>query len=499
MAFAPVTLGAVSDVLRSAGLLTEARATGDVAVTGVSQDSRTTRAGDLFLAWAGTASDAHEFVGDAVKQGAVATVVERRLPIGVPQLVVSDGRRAAALAADVVMGYPSRRLRTFAVTGTNGKTTTAILIRHLMGPDVPTAVIGTLGLLERNGVRPGSEKLTTPGPVQVAVWLRELADGGMSAVVFEASSHALDQRRLDALKFEVVVFTNLTQDHLDYHADLADYFAAKARLVELAAERGTIVVNRGDPAWDRLDTMGKAVRTFGIERPADVSARDLRLDAEGATFTLRVDGTERRVRTPLLARHNVENALAAAAAALAAGISLDAVVERLGTAPQVSGRLEAVVTSPFAVLIDFAHTPAALASALAAVKPLTRGRLIVLFGAGGDRDRAKRRPMAEAVAGVADVIVLTSDNPRTENPERILDDLEAGLVGVEYRRVSDRRAAIEEALRMARPGDTVVLAGKGHERYQVIGQEKRPFDERQIVADCLASMSSQGESRSGSK
>lgn len=487
-ASAPVMLDTVSDVLRSAGLLTEVRAAEDVAVSGVSQDSRSARKGDLFLAWAGTAADGHDFVGDAVRQGAVATVVERPLPIEVPQLVVKDGRRAAALAADVVMGFPSCRLRTLAVTGTNGKTTTAILIRHLMGPEVPTAVIGTLGLIEREGVRPGSEQLTTPGPVQVAVWLRELADGGMSAVVFEASSHALAQHRLDALEFEVVVFTNLSQDHLDYHADLEEYFAAKARLVELTAERGTVVVNRDDPAWDRLDTKGRVVRTFGIERAANVSAHDIRLDAQGATFTLRADGVERRVRTPLLARYNVENALAAAAAAMAAGVSLDVIAERLGTAPQVSGRLEAVLTSPFTVLIDFAHTPAALTGALAAVKPLTRGRLIVVFGAGGDRDRAKRRPMAEAVAHVADAIVLTSDNPRTEDPERILDDLATGLTGVEYRRVADRRAAIGEALRMARPGDTVVLAGKGHERYQVIGREKRSFDERQVVADCLARM-----------
>jgi UDP-N-acetylmuramoyl-L-alanyl-D-glutamate--2,6-diaminopimelate ligase len=179
----------------------------------------------------------------------------------IPQLVVSDGRRAAALAADTVMGSPSKRLRALAVTGTNGKTTTAILIRHLLGPERPTAVIGTLGLIEAGGVRPGSERLTTPGPVQVAVWLRELADGGMSAVVFEASSHALAQHRLDALAFEVVVFTNLSQDHLDYHADLAEYFGAKARLVELAAAHGTVVVNRGDPAWDRLDTKGRKVRS----------------------------------------------------------------------------------------------------------------------------------------------------------------------------------------------------------------------------------------------
>ncbi|MGE0159058.1 MAG: UDP-N-acetylmuramoyl-L-alanyl-D-glutamate--2,6-diaminopimelate ligase [Gemmatimonadales bacterium] len=483
----------MSLVLRSAGLLEESRAPGDVVVRGVSQDSRTTSAGDLFLAWKGTASDAHDFVGEAARRGAAAAVVEHPVDAPVPQLVVSDGRRAAALAADTVMGSPSKRLRSLAVTGTNGKTTTAVLIRHLIGGDVPTAVIGTLGLIEREGVRPGSERLTTPGPVQVAVWLRELADGGIGAVVFEASSHALAQHRLDALAFEVVVFTNLSQDHLDYHEDLADYFAAKARLVDLASQRGTVVVNRGDSAWDRLDVKGRKLRTYGVERSADVSAHELQLDARGASFLLRVDGAERHVRTPLLGRYNVENALAAAAAALAAGVSLDDVVERLGTAPQVSGRLEAVVTSPFVVLIDFAHTPAALASALAAVKPLTRGRLIVVFGAGGDRDRSKRRPMAEAVAGIADLAILTSDNPRTEDPERILDDLALGLAAADYRRVTDRREAIDLALRTARPGDTVVLAGKGHETYQVIGREKRPFDERRVVAEVLARLKAKGE------
>jgi UDP-N-acetylmuramoyl-L-alanyl-D-glutamate--2,6-diaminopimelate ligase len=456
----------------------------------VSQDSRTTSEGDLFLAWKGTARDAHDFVGDAVRRGAAAAVVERPVDAPVPQLVVTDGRRAAALAADTVMGSPSKRLRALAVTGTNGKTTTAILIRHLLGEDVPTAVIGTLGLIERDGVRPGSEQLTTPGPVQVAVWLRDLADGGIGVVVFEASSHALEQHRLDALAFQVVVFTNFSQDHLDYHAGLAEYFAAKARLVDLTAANATVVVNRGDSAWDRLDAKGRALRTYAVERPADVSAHRLELDERGTTFLLRVDGNERRVRTPLLGRYNVENALAAAAAALAAGVSLDDVVERLASAPQVSGRLEAVVSSPFTVLIDFAHTPAALASALSAVKPLTRGRLIVVFGAGGDRDRTKRRPMAEAVAGIADLVILTSDNPRTEDPEGILDDLAAGLEGVEYRRIADRREAIELALRTARPGDTVVLAGKGHETYQVIGREKRPFDERRIVSDSLARMRS---------
>jgi UDP-N-acetylmuramoyl-L-alanyl-D-glutamate--2,6-diaminopimelate ligase len=483
---AVTALDALSDVLRSADLLIEARRAEGVLVSGVSQDSRRVRAGDLFLAWKGTSSDAHDFVPSAVDRGAVASVVERPLALDVPQLVVRDGRRAAALAADVVMGSPSDELLTVGVTGTNGKTTTSLLIRHLLDPSIPTAVIGTLGLIERGGVRKGTDGLTTPGPVQVAVWLRELVDGGMGAVVMEASSHALEQRRLDGVRFDIAVFTNLTQDHLDYHGDLGEYLAAKARLVELVVPDGTVVVNRDEPAWRSLDVAGRTLRSFGIDAPADVSASDLELDASGARFTLRVDGVARRVESPLVGRYNVENALAATAVALAAGIGLDAIVERLASAPQTSGRMEAVVTAPFTVLIDFAHTPDALRSALTAVKPLTTGRLIVVFGAGGDRDAAKRRPMAEAVRGVADVIVLTSDNPRTEDPERILDDLAAGLEGASYRRIPDRREAIATALRMARPGDTVVLAGKGHETYQVVGTEKRPFDEREIVAACLA-------------
>jgi UDP-N-acetylmuramoyl-L-alanyl-D-glutamate--2,6-diaminopimelate ligase len=364
---AVTALDALSDVLRSADLLIEARRAEGVLVSGVSQDSRRVRAGDLFLAWKGTSSDAHDFVPSAVDRGAVASVVERPLALDVPQLVVRDGRRAAALAADVVMGSPSDELLTVGVTGTNGKTTTSLLIRHLLDPSIPTAVIGTLGLIERGGVRKGTDGLTTPGPVQVAVWLRELVDGGMGAVVMEASSHALEQRRLDGVRFDIAVFTNLTQDHLDYHGDLGEYLAAKARLVELVVPDGTVVVNRDEPAWRSLDVAGRTLRSFGIDAPADVSASDLELDASGARFTLRVDGVARRVESPLVGRYNVENALAATAVALAAGIGLDAIVERLASAPQTSGRMEAVVTAPFTVLIDFAHTPDALRSALTAV------------------------------------------------------------------------------------------------------------------------------------
>jgi len=483
---AVTSLDSVSDVLRSADLLLEGRRTEGVAVSGVSQDSRRVHAGDLFLAWKGTSCDAHDFVASAVEHGAVATVVERPLDLDVPQLVVRDGRRAAALAADLVMGSPSDELLTVGVTGTNGKTTTALLVRHLLSPTIPTAVIGTLGLIERGGIRKGTEGLTTPGPVQVAVWLRELVDGGMGAVVMEASSHALQQSRLDGVRFDIAVFTNLTRDHLDYHADLDAYFEAKARLVELVTPDGTVVVNLDEPAWKKLDIAGRRLRSFAIDAPANVSATEVELDASGARFELTVDGEGRSVRTPLIGRYNVENALAATAVAVTAGIGLEDIVERLRTAPQPSGRMEAVATSPFTVLIDFAHTPDALRNALSAVKPLTSGRLIVVFGAGGDRDAAKRRPMADAVRSVADVVVLTSDNPRTEDPEKILDDLAAGLEGAAYDRVTDRRAAIRHALEIAQPGDTVVLAGKGHETYQVVGTEKRPFDEREIVAACLA-------------
>jgi UDP-N-acetylmuramoyl-L-alanyl-D-glutamate--2,6-diaminopimelate ligase len=485
MTDAPLTVGLVGEVLRSADLLREFRGSGDVGVLGVCQDSREARSGDLFLAWQGTGVDAHDFVSDAAARGAVAAVVERFVDVDVPQLRVDDGRKAGAIAASAVMGSPHQRMFMVGVTGTNGKTTTAALVRHLLSRRGPTASIGTLGLTDEKGVRPGTEALTTPGPVQVAVWLWQLANGGMEAVVMEASSHALEQRRLDGIGFDVGVFTNLTQDHLDYHKDMAQYFGAKARLVELVAPHGTLVVNRDDPAWNALVSGGRPVRTFSVDSEADVRAENVRLGADGSAFILIIDDTRREVRLPLLGRYNIENALAAVAVGAVYGLDIDEIVAGLLTVPQVPGRLEAVVTSPFTVIIDFAHTPDALDGALSAVQSLTQGRLIVVFGAGGDRDASKRRPMAEAVARFADVIVLTSDNPRTEDPERILDDLAAGLVGSVYERQVDRRAAIRLALETAKGGDTVVLAGKGHETYQVLGNEKRPFDERVVVRECL--------------
>ncbi len=484
-----VTLQSVGEVLRSAGLLRELRGAGDVAVSGASQDSRSIRPGDLFLAWKGTATDAHEFVAAAAAAGAAAAIVEHPVAADLPQLVVRDGRKAAALAADAVMGSPWSRLFVAGVTGTNGKTTTALLARHLLSRRGAARAIGTLGLVDDEGaVVPGTEGLTTPGPVQLAVWLAEAADDEVDAVVLEASSHALEQRRLDGMRFDVAVFTNLTQDHLDYHADIGEYFRAKAHLADLMKDGGTVVLNADAPEWLGLDLEGRRVLRFSVDGDADVRAVDVTPRVDGTAFTLLVRGERHEVSLPLPGHYNVENALAAAAVAVVAGLTSEEIARGLGSAPQIAGRLEVVRREPYTVLIDFAHTPDALRGVLEAVRPLTRGRLIVVFGAGGDRDRAKRPLMAREVRALADVIVLTSDNPRTEDPDRILDDIAEGLEGVAYDRIADRRLAIRRALEIARRGDTVLLAGKGHETYQTIGHEKRPFDERVVVRDCLAEL-----------
>lgn len=479
------SLADVGNVLRSADLVLEVLGTEDVGVRGLSQDSRTTAPGDLFLAWKGTEVDAHDFVRAAADRGAAAAVVERPVDADLPQIVVRDGRRAAALAAQAVMGAPSHDLFTVGVTGTNGKTTTALVSRHLLAARAPAAAIGTLGVVDDEGVRPGTEGLTTPGPVQLALWLRDLVDGGTGAVVMEASSHALEQARMDGVRFDVAVFTNLTQDHLDYHGDMEAYRAAKAHLVDLVADDGTVVVNAADPAWGSLSTGARTVTSYGVDVPADLRATDVRLHRGGTDFTLHAGGRSWAVRTPFVGRYNVENALAAIAVARAAGLGMQEIVDRLAGAPLVPGRLQTLVSEPFSVLVDFAHTPGALTGALTALKGLTDGRLIVLFGAGGDRDPTKRRPMGEAVKALADVIVVTSDNPRTEDPEAIIDDVVEGLEGVEYVREADRRAAIRVALGAARPGDTVLLAGKGSEHYQIIGTEKLPFDEPGIAMAAL--------------
>ncbi len=404
--------------------------------------------------------------------------------------MVSDGRLAAAHAAAAFHGDPWSGLVLVGITGTNGKTTSAALFRHLLSLRGPAASIGTLGAVGADGrVIPGTEGLTTPGPVETAEWLRRLADDGVAGVAMEVSSHALHQGRAAAARFDAAVFTNLTRDHLDYHETMEEYRAAKLRLLDLLEPGGVAALNADDPAWDGVRApSGRTVR-FGIRREAEVRAEEVSAGPGGMEWTLRTPDGSRRVRLPLWGEFNVANALGVAAALWGLGWPLEELVAGLESLPQVPGRLERVPTPGVAgtVLIDYAHTPDALETALRALRPLTPGRLIVVFGAGGDRDRGKRPEMGAVAARLADLSVVTSDNPRTEDPERIADDVESGMGDAPRLRLLDRREAIRRALAEVREGDVVLLAGKGHETYQVWGTETRPFDERAVIRELLAS------------
>ena len=476
---------ALRERLTAAGLLATWPDGVPADLAGVTTDSRKVPPGALFVAYAGTTSDGHAYGPAAAHAGASVLIVEHDLPGGdAPQIRVTNGRHAAAVAAALFHGDPARALQLVAVTGTNGKTTSVHLLRHLLAAAAPAASIGTLGAVGADGaVLPGTEALTTPGPVELMATLATLRAQGVRSVAMEASSHSLDQDRLFGLTFRAGVFTNLTRDHLDYHRTEAAYRAAKLRLADLIASDGWVVANADDAAWSALD--GRPQRlTFGLTA-GDVRATEVAGDARGMRFTLTARGTRAALTLPLLGLYNVENALGAAACALALGHDLAAVAARLATTPQVPGRMERLADEPCVVLRDYAHTPAALERALAALRPLTPGRLIAVFGCGGDRDRGKRPVMGGIAARDADLAIVTSDNPRTENAQRILDEIEGGMGETPHLRIVDRRQAIARALTIARQGDTVLLAGKGHETYQVVGAERFPFDEREIVTETV--------------
>ena len=486
-------LGAIVTALDRAGLLVQASPSADPAtwpeITGLTTDSRRVERGMLFCAVHGAVQDGHRFVSAAAAAGAVAALVEQRQPAPLLEILVRDGRRAAAVAAETWFDRPGARLHLIGVTGTNGKTTSVVLARHVLSALEPMGSIGTLGAFDPAGQAVPSEagNLTTPGPIDLQATLAGLVVRGARGAAMEVSSHSLDQGRVDGLAFRAAIFTNLTRDHLDYHKTVEQYFRAKAKLLDYLAPDGLEVVNADDPAWRRLRRgTGRRRVTFG-ENAADVTARRVEMDASGSRFELVTPTGTAPVRLPLLGRFNVSNALGVAACAFGLGVPVDAVAERLSSAPQVPGRMERVASRPCTVLRDYAHTPDALERALEAVRPLTTGTVLVVFGAGGDRDPGKRAPMGAAAARLADVAIATSDNPRGEDPERILDEVEAGMGTTPHHRIADRRAAIALALKLARRDDTLLLAGKGHETYQVIGTEKRPFDERVVVRELGAS------------
>ncbi len=474
-------LAELTDALRREGLLLSAPGA-EPALTGITADSRSVAPGAIYVAVRGSQMDGHRFVADAVRRGAVAVIAERACDAGVPEVIVTDGRRAAIVAARAWYGDPGKRLTLIGVTGTNGKTTTTALVRHLFNASGTAGSIGTLGAFDGAGgpVESTAGSLTTPGPIDLQGTLAALVARGATHVVMETSSHSLDQGRLDGLSFAAGVFTNLTRDHLDYHGTMESYLAAKLKLDALLAIDGVQVVNADDPAWAVLPPGRRRVR-FSIGGTGEVRADELQLGNAGSSFRLVTPAGAEEVRLPLLGEFNVANALGAAATAYALGVPLATIAARLTAAPQVPGRMEQLVASPAVVLRDYAHTPDALERALAALRPLTPGRLLVVFGCGGDRDRGKRPVMGRIAATLSDLAIVTSDNPRTEDPELIIDQVEQGMGSAPHQRFADRRQAIAAAVAAARPGDTVLLAGKGHETYQVIGTEKVPFDEREIV------------------
>jgi UDP-N-acetylmuramoyl-L-alanyl-D-glutamate--2,6-diaminopimelate ligase len=457
----------------------------DIEVTNLAYDNRAVQPGALFFCVPGFTRDGHDYAPDAIARGAVALVVERPLELGVPEVRVDSVREAMAPAAAAFYGDPTADLQVTGVTGTNGKTTTAFLLRELLeGDGHQTGLLGTvksvIGGQEREVQR------TTPEAIDLQRTFREMLDAGDRACSIEVSSHALELHRADAVHFAAAIFTNLTQDHLDFHETMEEYFRAKQRLFELAP--GVAVINIDDPYGARLAQTIEDPVTFALEHDASYRALDVETGLGGSRFTVRTDDLEVEVASPLRGRFNVYNVLGALATVHQLGVGLDTAVAAIERAGQVPGRFEPVDEGQgFAVLVDYAHTPDSLENVLIAARTLTEGRVHVVFGCGGDRDRGKRPLMGEIATRLADRAIVTSDNPRSEDPDAIVAAILEGA-GSDVRAQVDRRAAIAEAIAGAQPGDVVVIAGKGHEQGQEFeGGHKIPFDDATVARELLRS------------
>lgn len=474
-------------------------------VTGLSDDSRSLKPGHVFVAVKGGKADGHRYLAQAVQAGAAALVVQDQpvgltVPPSVPVLRVPDSRRAVGLLAGRFHGDPSSKLAMIGVTGTNGKTTITYLCRAVLeAAGRKVGVIGTVAYRIGGEVIPASH--TTPGAVELQALLARMVAAGLDAAVMEVSSHALALDRTAGCEFDVAVFTNLTQDHLDFHADLEDYFQAKLRLFAGLTQAGRklrpkrAVVNVDDERGARVCQACRVpLWTYAVRRPADIRAEAVRLSLAGTCFTAATPVGRFEVASKLVGEHNVYNLLAAIGVGLQEGATQEQIRAGLASVENVPGRFERVdAGQDFTVVVDYAHTEDALMRLLAAANRLKTGRIITLFGCGGDRDRGKRPKMGRVAAEQSDVVVLTSDNPRSEDPAAILHEVEAGVkealaaapARARYRVIVDRRQAIEAAVREARAGDTVLIAGKGHEDYQIVGDQKLHFDDREVARDAL--------------
>jgi len=463
----------------------------DIEISELCVDSKRATPGALFFCTPGLHMDAHDFAPQAVEKGASALVVERFLPLDVPQVKVEDVRVAVSYVASEYFGNPSEKLMMLGITGTKGKTTTSFLVKAIMeAAGVKTGLIGTVCSMIGDETIPS--RLTTPDPIETQTLLRRMVDAGMECVIMEVSAHALDMHRLAGVKFKVAAFSNFSQDHLDYFADLDAYFAAKMRLLAPDVCED-IVYNVDDERVSAgVRALGRQAMRIGIRESSDVYANDIEIGERGCSFLMT---WHKRFRTTislhLAGIFNVYNALMAAGICICAGAGPESIRQGLESVYNVPGRIELLDTgTPYRVILDYAHSPDSLENILKAVRQTTKGRMIALFGCGGDRDRGKRPVMGEIAGELADYCILTSDNPRNEDPMAILDAIEAGIkpTGCEYVVIENRREAIRYALKFAGAGDVVVLAGKGHETYQEIRGEKHPFDEKVVVRELLEEM-----------
>lgn len=464
-------------------------------ITGLTADSRQVKPGYLFVCLTGYTVDGHTFAAQAVSNGAVAVLAEQDLDVPATIVRVPDTRRAMAMLADRFFGSPTRELKLISVTGTNGKTTTTHLIdKILRDQGKQTGLIGTIHM--RIGDVTEEVKNTTPDAVDLQKSFRRMRDVDTDYAIIEASSHALEQGRVRGCDVHTAVFTNLTQDHLDYHETMDNYRYAKSLLFSQLGnsyepERmKTAVLNADDEASKLYATVTPArVITYGIDQPADVRATDIEITSRGTSFTAITFAGTVRMELKLVGKFNVYNALAAMAVTLAEEVPLAEIKASLEAVAGVNGRFEAVVAGqPFAVLVDYSHTPDSLENALATVKEFAKGRIFCIVGCGGDRDRTKRPIMAQIATKYADRTVLTSDNPRSEEPQAIIEDMLAGLQKVQkerYTAVTDRREAIHLAISQARAEDVILIAGKGHETYQIIKGQVLPFDDREVAREAI--------------
>lgn len=488
-------------LLRNIANVTNANFSGDghLVITDVTHDSRRAGPGTLFAAVKGALLDAHKFVPDVMARGAAGVISEDERPADFngAWLHVADIRCAMALAAAEVHHHPSRELNLVGITGTNGKTTTAYLIASI--PEAagePAAMTGTVEY--RIGKKRVKAERTTPEATDMQRLLREAVTAGCKTAVMECSSQAMDFHRCDSLEFAVAVFTNLTRDHLDYHKTMENYWYAKQRLFDgrLGSRPKTSVINIDDAYGvelaERLQKEGLKVVRYGLTEAAEVTAKNPQFSLNGMRFELQTPEGNHEFTSPLVGPPHVYNTLAAVASGLALGYSLDVISKALAVCTGAPGRFERVQHGgDFAVVVDYAHTDDALLNVLRTARQVTEGRIITVFGCGGDRDRSKRAPMGQAAASLSDVVIVTSDNPRTEDPQRILADAEEGLrsTGKPYKKIADRREAIHEAILEARSNDLVLIAGKGHEDYQIIGREVFHFDDKEVAREVLGQRS----------